>query len=168
MLTLNGPCSSFILMMRPMCGSSSATRMWQRCVAGPVTLDQGSDVAAIAAHIKEKPTQVGRWAQQNQQQRVVSKRSDDRVSLLVFQNRRVQRTLNCRATETLRFRNERWNASGEIFVVESRRGKAFNQESVLSEHENGVNSGSLTERGCKVSDVGHLRVRSCEARKQQE
>jgi hypothetical protein len=27
-VTLNGPCSSFILMMRPMCGSSSATRTW--------------------------------------------------------------------------------------------------------------------------------------------
>src|SRR5437762_6206473 len=155
MLTLNGPCSSFILMIRPMCGSSSATRMWQRRVAGSVTLDQGCDVAAVPAYVKEKAAEISRWTEQDQEQRVVSKGSDDCVTLLVLENRGVERSLNRRPTETLGFRDEGGNSGSEVFVVESRCGEPFDQQAVLSQHENGVNSRALAKRGCEVSDVGH-------------
>src|SRR2546430_11217662 len=168
MLTLNGPCSSFILMMRPMWGSSSATRMWQRRVAGSVTSDQSGDVAAVPAYIEQQPTQICRWPKQYEQQGVVSKCCYDRVSLLVLEYRCVQRTLNGRAAETLRLRHQCGNPCRQVFVVETRRGKTLDEEAVLSKHENGVNSGSLAERGGEISDVGHWWVRSCEGRKQHE
>src|SRR2546423_11603740 len=105
MLTLNGPCSSFILMMRPIWGSSSATRMWQSRVAGSVTLDQRRDVAAVATDVEKQAAEVGGRAQQHEQQRVVSERRHYRVSLLVLEDRRVERPLDRPLAPRLAFRN---------------------------------------------------------------
>ncbi|GAC1413704.1 MAG: hypothetical protein NVSMB53_11470 [Gemmatimonadaceae bacterium] len=63
--------------------------------------------------------------------------------------------LNGGQSEGFSFRNESWNASGEILIVQSGCGEAFDQQTVFSQYENGVNSGALAKRAREISDVGH-------------
>jgi hypothetical protein len=112
-------------------------------VAVSVISDQGCNVAAIPADIEEKSSQVCRLTQEHEQERIVSERRHDCVSLLVLEDRCIHRSLYRRKTEALGFSDESGNASGEIFIVQSRGGKSFYQQAVLSQYENGVNSGAL-------------------------
>jgi hypothetical protein len=112
-------------------------------VAVSVTSDQGSNVAAITADIEKKSSEIRRLTQEYEQERIVSERGHDCVSLLVLEDCRVHRSLYSRKTQALGFSNESGNASREVFIVESRGGKSFDQQAVLSQYENGVNSGSL-------------------------
>jgi hypothetical protein len=109
-----------------------------------VTSDQGCNVAAIPADIEEKSSQVRRLTQEHEQERIVSERGHNCVSLLVLEDRCVHWSLDCRETQALGFSNESGNASREVFIVESWGGKSFDQQAVLSQYENGVNSGALT------------------------
>src|SRR3982751_6830697 len=59
-------CSSFILMMRPMCGSSSATSAWI-VLAASLTLDQGRDLLAIASKLEEELADVRLWLDQHEE-----------------------------------------------------------------------------------------------------
>ena len=54
-------------MIRPMCGSSSATRAWIESKAGRRGTTQGSDVLAITPKLEEKLTNVRTRVQQHQQ-----------------------------------------------------------------------------------------------------
>ena len=71
----------------------------------------------------------------------------------MLENRGVDLTLHGRPAQCVSFRDERRHSCREILVVESRRGKAFDQQTVFSEHQHGVNAGALAQRCCEVSDV---------------
>jgi hypothetical protein len=64
--------------------------------------------------------------------------------------------LQRRPPETLRFGYQRRNPSGEILGIETRSGESFYQQAIFAQYQNGVNSGSLSKRARKISDVGHL------------
>src|SRR3982751_2037997 len=119
-------------------------------------LDQRGDVSTIASYVKKKSTEVGRGAKQHQQQSIIRQRGDDGVALLVLEYRSVHGTLKRGSAEALCFRDEGGHTRREVFIVQPGRGETVDQQSVFAQDENGINSGSLTERGCKVSDVGHL------------
>src|SRR4051812_3904982 len=115
-------------MMRPMCGSSSATRMWFTLVRESGMSDQGCDVAAVSTHIEEKPAEVRGGPQEHEEKGIVGKRRDDCVTFLVLEDRGVERTMHRCSAERFGFVNESGNARREVFVIEARRGEAFDQE----------------------------------------
>jgi hypothetical protein len=131
-------------------------------------LNQGRDVSTIPTYVKKKSTEISRGSKQNQEQRIVCQRGHDCVTLLVLEYRRVQRTLKGRSAEALRLRDECRNPRGKVFIVETGSSESFDQQTVFPQHENGIDSGSLAERCGEISDVGHLWVRSCEARNGKE
>src|SRR4051812_32689319 len=143
-------------MMRPMCGSSSATRMWQsRAVGSVMESDQGGDIAAVPTHVKEQATEISRRSEKHQQQRVIGKRRYYGVAFLVLENRRVERTMKRRAAKGFRFSDEGGHAGREVFIVESRRRKALDQEPVFPQHQNGVYPRTLSERAREISYIRH-------------
>src|SRR3954463_7900950 len=124
-------------MMRPMCGSSSATRMWQsRAVGSVMESDQGGDIAAIPTHGKEQATEIGRRSEKHQQQRVIGKRRYYGVACLGLENRRDEGTMKGHAAKGFRFSDEGGHAGREVFIVESRRRETFDQQPVFPQHQN--------------------------------
>ena len=74
----------------------------------------------------------------------------------MLQNRGVDLSLERRASKRLSLRYQRGDAGGEIIVVESGRCEAFDEQPVLSQYQNCVNSRTLSERAGEISYVGHL------------
>src|SRR4051812_35843176 len=149
-VTRNGPCSSFILMMRPMCGSSSATRTWT------VTSDQRGDMLAIAPQFVQQLPDLCAGLNEHQENRFCIQHRDDRHALTVLQDDRDRLTASRGAADFIRGANDRRNAGGEILGVEPGNGLAVDQQSVSSEHDGRIHSVALAQRGYQIANAGHV------------
>src|SRR6476659_5282469 len=114
-VTRKGPCSSFILMIRPMCGSSSAT---SACVRGiSFTLDEGRDVLAIATQLEEELPDVGLGTDEHEQDGVGIEGGHDRKPVPMLEHGGGQRTAVGGSAELVSRTNDRRNSRREIFCV---------------------------------------------------
>src|SRR5918993_2868875 len=89
-VTSNRPCcSSFILMMRPMCGSSSATSAWIVLVA--FTSDQGRDLFPVASQLEQELSDVRLRLHEDEEDGVGAEHRCDGESVAVLEHGGEQR-----------------------------------------------------------------------------
>src|SRR5687767_7556754 len=99
-------------MIRPMCGSSSAT---SACRMGmSVTSDQGRDVFAIAPKFVEQLADVGLRPNQDEEDGVGTEDRDDRESVAMLEDRRRQRSARRGAPQLVGRSDDRRNSRREI------------------------------------------------------
>ena len=104
-------------------------------------------------------------AEQDEKERLVSECRDDRVSLLVLQDRGVDRSLDRGAAKRLCLRYQSGDAGGEIFIVQPGRREAFDEQPVLPNTRTASTPGRCRSALVKSLMLGIDGRRSCEARK---
>src|SRR4051794_26321451 len=103
-------------MMRPMCGSSSAT---SACVRGvSVTSDERGDVFAIASELVQQLADVRLRAHEDEQDRVRTEDGHDGEAILMLEHGGRERSPRRSGTELICGPDYRWNPRREIFCVE--------------------------------------------------
>src|SRR3954464_2174295 len=99
-VTRNEPCSNFILMMRPMCGSSSATSTWTGVVG--TDSDQGRDVFPIASKLEQQLADVGALRHENEEKGVARQHRNDGEPVSMLEDGRQQLATPAGLTEVVR------------------------------------------------------------------
>jgi hypothetical protein len=143
-------------MMRPMCGSSSATRTWRS--------DEGSDVATVAAELKEELANVDVRLHEHEENRVLRDHRDDRKAAWQLEHRRRQKTAPSGEAEIIGCRDNRRDVCGDFFGREPWNRLTIDQQAVAAEHDRSVNPLTLANRRHKITNGGHLELRKIAGR----
>ena len=101
--------------------------MWDQSLS-----DERRDVSAVAPDVEQKSAEIGGRTEEHEKKGLVSECRHNCVSLLVFQNRGVDLSLERRPSKCLRFRYEGGNAGREIVVVEPGRRETLDEQPVFS------------------------------------
>src|ERR1035437_453975 len=142
-VTRNGPSSSFVWMMRPMCGSSSATSTCRfgvtgsggrGAVRGPPS-DESGDVRAVATQLVQQLAEVYRGLREHEQHGVGRDGGNHRESVLVLHDGGLQGAARGGCTELIGELDDRRNMRGDMLGIEAGDGLAVDQQAVASEND---------------------------------
>ena len=122
--------------------------------------NQGGDVVSIAPKLAEELADICAGRHENDQDGLVRENGNDRETRAVFEHRRLDVASMSGRTELVRRSDDRWDASRDIFRVESGGNLAVDQEAVVAQHDCGVHTFPLANGRHQVSNVRHYRFPS--------
>src|SRR5688500_11319517 len=152
-------------MMRPMCGSSSATRTWRGCSLVTRSIsDEGRDVAAIATQLEEELGHVRARLHEHEQHGLLRKDRDDGHPLRMLEDGGHELAAARGAPELVGRADDRRNVRGDVLRIEIGDRMAVDEQTVATKHDRRLDPLSLPDGADEVANGGHHRSRSCAAK----
>ena len=96
-----------------------------------------------------------RWRHEDEQDRVGGQHRNDRESVAVLEDGGQQVAASAGRAELVGGGDDRRNARGDIFGVESGPGLAVDEQAVAAEHDGGVDAFALPDGGDQISNARH-------------
>src|SRR5688572_15213539 len=153
-VTRKGPCSSFILMIRPMCGSSSATSTCAE-VDTERMLDQRGDVLAITPQLVQELSDVRAGLHEHEQDGLGGQNRHDRHPLLMFEDDRDDFTPGGRSAKFVGGTDDGWDPRREILRIQSGNRLTVDQQAVATEDDGCVDTLALAQCGYQIANARH-------------
>src|SRR5690242_12601733 len=145
-------------MIRPMCGSSSATSTWQ--VAAPASspsADKCGNGVSVATEFEEEVSNIGVLLDEDEKERLLRQYGDDRVALFVLEYRRHELAATGGTGELFRGVDDRRDVRGDVLGVEVRQHLAVDEQPVAAEDDRRFDPFTLSNRAHEVANCGHRR-----------
>src|SRR5512143_1433833 len=164
-VTRNGPCSSFILMMRPMWGSSSATSTWHVGASlgrgrSTKSLDEGRDVFPVAPQLEEQLADVRARVEQNEQYGFGREHGDDSDAVTMLEDRGEQFSTARDRAEVSGADDDRRNTARDVLGVQTGAQLTVDQQAIASQHDGGVDSFTLPNGSDQITNARHSTSRA--------
>src|SRR6478672_4753532 len=158
-VTRNGPCSSFILMIRPMWGSSSATSTWRGCIPTGGRSDKGRHLLAIPPKLEQELADVRLRLHEHEKHCLGREHRHDHEATWVFEDACDERTTLAGGTKLVGSGNDGGHVCREAFRIQIRDRLAVDQEPVTTEDDRRFDTVALPNCGDEFADRRHARSR---------
>src|ERR1035437_4057591 len=152
-------------MMRPICGSSSATNTCRLGGTGSggssavreLPSDERGDVRAVAAQLVEQLAEVRRGLHEDEEHGIGREAGNHGKSMLVLQDGGLQRAARGGRAEFIGELDDRRHVRGDVLGIETGYGLTVDQQAVAAEDDRSLDAFALPEGRNEVANGWHGR-----------
>src|SRR5664279_4151195 len=138
-------------MIRPMCGSSSATSTWSRPAGSGTWSDERRDVRAVPPRLEQQLTQIRGGLGENEEDRVGVQDAHHRDAVSVLEDRGLQRAASVVRAEFVAGGHDLGDEGRQALRVDRGLYVTVDQQAIAAENDGGLDPFALAEDADEVT-----------------